>query len=199
MPDNQTNQEQDNQGQQQNQGANPGQTQQASGHSGSETLPQNWDEVLAGLPEEHRNLYQNHTNGLRSALENERAQRRDLAKQLREATTKMEEGSAARQALEKATADMEAAEQRASFYEDATRPEVGCGNVRLAYIAAQEIDAFDRRGNANWDALKKAFPELFVKPKPPSGNAGAGVNNNVPSRPFNMNDAVRHAAGRNKL
>ena len=159
---------------------------------GNET--RTWEAVLEGLPEDVRALYDEHIQGLRSALDAERGQRRDLARQLREATQGLEEGSQARDALESVTARLEAAEQRAAFFEEAARPEIGCTNPRLAYLAAQEIEAFDRRGNPNWDVLKKQFPELFRKTKTPSANAGSGADQTP--KGGDMNAFIRRSAGR---
>ena len=136
--------------------------------------PQTWDQVVEALPEGQRALYEQHTQGLRSALQSEREQRQDLAKQLREATQQLEEGSQARQQLEQLTGQAEAASRRAAFFEEAARTETGCSNPRLAWLAAQELDAFDRRGNVDWEALRKQFPELFGKQtQTPPGNAGS--------------------------
>lgn len=177
-----------------------GQTQQPPAGSETPPAPQNWDEILATLPEGQQELYNQHVHGLRNALESERSQRSDLARQLREATSQLEEGSEARQSLEELSGQLEVAEQRTAFYEDALRPEVGCRNPRLAFVAAQEIGAFDRRGNPNWDQIKKAFPELFAQPRQSAPPAGAGAGTNTqPTSPFDMNQAIREAAGRNSL
>lgn len=161
---------------------------------GGETS-QTWEQVLATLPEEQRQLHDTHTQGLRSALQSERQQRQELTRQLREATQQLEEGSQARQQLEALTNQLETAERRADFMEEAVRPEIGCTNPRLAYMAAQEIEAIDRRGRINWDALKQQFPELFKsQQKTPPGNAGSGTGQAPTGK--DMNAFIRTAAGR---
>jgi hypothetical protein len=168
-----------------------GQGEQGQGEGGT---PATWETVLEGLPEDARALYEGHTQGLRSALESEREQRKNLARQLREATEALEEGSDARTQLETLTQTAEAAEQRAAFYEEAAGQ--GVKNFRLAWLAAQEIDAFDRRGNVQWESLKEAFPELFqVKQGSAPGNAGAGTQQ-APSGGSDMNTIIRRGAGR---
>ena len=160
---------------------------------GNET--RTWEAVLEGLPEDVRTLYDEHVKGLKNALKSERDQRKALADQLRDAMKDLEEGSKAQKALESFTQKLEAAEQRAAFFEEAARPEIGCTNPRLAYLAAQEIEAFDRRGNPNWDVLKKQFPELFGKTRTPSANAGAGAGGQTP-KGGDMNAFIRRSAGR---
>jgi hypothetical protein len=162
------------------------------GGQGGETLT--WEGVLEGLTEDQRGVYEAHTQGLRSALENERGQRRTLAGQLREATAGLEEGSVARTQLEEATAALEQAEQRATFAEEAVGQ--GVTNARLAWLAALEIEAFDRRGLPNWDALRKGFPELFGRlGAAPAGNAGRGTGGEPPGG-ASMNTFIRRSTGR---
>jgi len=175
-----------------------GQAQQDAGAQANGATLTTWDEVLKGLPEMARTLYEGHTQGLRSALDAERDQRRELAKQLRDATGQLEEGSKAREALEAATGQLEEATKRADFFQEAARPEIGCANPELAYLAATKRELFDRRGNPNWGAIKESFPELFKKPTPPAGNAGAGTGQ-TPPKEFNMNTAIRQAASKNQL
>jgi len=166
--------------------------------SGTETetedqVPQTWDAIIASLPEEQRTLYTEHTQGLRSALADERKQRKDLSKQLRDATNLAEEGSQARTALETLQVSLDEAEARADFAEDAVKQ--GIVNPRLAWMAAQQIEAFDRRGLCDWDALKESFPELFRKPVVPAANAGAGTE--TPAKiGTSMNQLIRQASGR---
>lgn len=181
---------QGNQGDQGNQGNQDNQGNQ--GNQDGETPT--WEQVLATLPEEQRALYETHTQGLRNALQSERQQRETLAKQLKDATKNLEAGSQIRTQLEQATAQLEEANARADFLEDAAKPEIGCSNARLAWIAAQEIGAIDQRGRVNWDALRQQFPELFVKARPPQGNAGAGTD--APPKSTGMNAFIRRAAGR---
>ena len=184
MPENngqQNNQQNDQQG---NQGA------------GGETPAATWETVLAALPEEQQGLYNQHVQGLRTALQSERDQHQDLARQLREATQRLEEGSETRQQLEQLTGQIEVANQRADFFEQATQPEIGCSSPRLAWLAAQEVEAFDRRGNVNWAVLKEQFPELFgqATKKQPPGNAGSGTS--TPPAAQGMNAFIRRQAGR---
>ena len=158
-----------------------------------ETPAPTWESILSGLPDDQKALYEQHTQGLQSALKAERQQRQDLAKQLREATGQLEAGSKARADLEALQVQLEETQRRADFATEASGQ--GVANVRLAYLAAQEFDLFDRRGNVRWDELKKAAPELFVQPAPARGNAGAGTAT-TPTPTEDMNAYIRRMAGR---
>lgn len=168
-----------------------GGTNGAGGDGGQEFAT--WDEVVTSLTETQRTMYTEHTQGLRSALDDERKQRKTLSKQLRDATAELEEGSQARDALEALQANLDEAEARADFAEDAVKE--GITNPRLAWLAAQQIDAFDRRGNVDWTELKAQFPELFRKPTVPAANAGAGTST-PPKTGASMNQLIRQASGR---
>lgn len=164
------------------------------GNEGTGETAATWDTFLQSQSDEVRGLFDGHVSGLKSALASERDQHKDLARELREATEKLDKDSDARKELEALGGRLEVAEQRAAFYEDAAKPEIGCANAKLAWLAAQEIEAFDRRGNVNWDSLKKEFPELFqVGGK---GNAGSGTEGGGTLDGSNMNARIRHAAGR---
>jgi len=155
--------------------------------------PQTWDSILEGLPEEAQAVYNQHTQGLKNALDAERQQRKDLAGQLRDASSQLEAGSKARVDLEALQVQLEDAQRRADFATEAGGH--GVANVKLAYLAAQEFDLFDRRGNVQWDQLKEQAPELFAQPAPARGNAGSGTSA-PPSQAQDMNTYIRRMAGR---
>jgi len=160
---------------------------------GNET--QTWEAFLGAQSDDVKALHEGHVKGLRSALGSERDQRKDLASQLQDAAKKLEKGSEAQKALEEASGKLEAANQRADFYAEASKPEIGCSNAKLAYIAAQEIGAFDSRGNVNWEVLKQQFPELFKGKPVAKGNAGSGAGQTGGGK-AGMNEFIRAAAGR---
>jgi hypothetical protein len=157
-----------------------------------------WDTWIGEQPEQVQVLIDGHTKGLKSALESERRQRSDLAKQLREAVKASEAGSEMRKTLESMTTKVEQAELRARFYEEGVKPDIGCTNPRLAMLAAQELDAIDSKGRILWETIKQHFPEMFRPPqRAPQGNAGAGTGAPPPAAASNnMNAYIRRAAGR---
>jgi len=172
---------------------NSGENQNTSQDGGA--MP-SFDEWLQSADEGVQNLVAERFRVLEGALTGEREQRTDLARQLREATGALEEGSTARQQLEGLSDELESANRRADFFAEAARPETGCTNPRLAWLTAQDIEAFDRRGNVDWEAVKKAAPELFQKAGSPPGNAGTGTGSGgAPAGGDVMDDIIRRKAG----
>ena len=156
--------------------------------------PLTWESWVEAQDESVKGLIDGHVKGLKSALDNERTQRSDLAKQLRDVTAKAEKGSELATALTQVSAQLEEAERRATFYADAGKPEIGCSNPRAAFVVAQADNLFDKRGNVDWAALKVAAPELF-RPRVPNANAGVGTGTPPPAQ-RDMNQYIRRAAGR---
>ena len=161
------------------------------------TTPPTFDAWLAGQDEATKNLLDGHTKGLQTALASERAAHSDLAKQVKDLAAKAEKGSDAEKTLTELSGKLQVAEARAAFFEEAIKPEVGCTNPTLAFLLAREGQYFSRRGDPDWEAIRKAAPELFRAPggtnRPGSADGGAGGNQ---QRPFSMNDAIRRGAGR---
>jgi hypothetical protein len=150
---------------------------------------QTWEAWIEAQPTEVKTLYQSHTEGLRNTVQATRTERDNLARQLREATTKLEEGSEARKSLETLTGQLEATSRKAAFYEQATTKDVACRNPKLAYLAAMEAGALDDKGAVDWAKLKAGYPELFgtptTTPTPP-------VNPTNPANPTKLTlDAVK--------
>jgi hypothetical protein len=163
----------------------------------SETqAPESWDAFMEAQPEPVKALFQTHVQGLRTALTTEREERKSLDKRLRDVAKQLEDGSTAKTQLEQLSQQYEETEKRLAFYESAP-PELT--NAKLAWLAATELDAFDRKGNVNWDAVRQAYPELFkaARQAAPPANAGAGTQG--APQPFSMNDILRQAATRNNL
>jgi hypothetical protein len=163
---------------------------QSTSETESETPPTpiDWDSFLTGQSDEVKKLYDEHTKGLKSALVSEREESSDLKKKLREAAKGADEATAAK--LNEIVAAQEKAEKRASFYESAASE--GCNNLRLAWIAAQDL------GDTDLKVLKDKFPELFHKERPaapPKASAGAGTQTQPEG--VSMDDLIRRASGRN--
>lgn len=149
---------------------------------------------LGQQPEDIRSRYEQHTSGLRSALESERETRRTLEKDVRRLARQQEEGSESRQQLDALAGNLAEQNQRADFYEEAHR--LGVVDLRLAYLAARDGGLIDDRGRADMTALKTRYPHLFeTRRSAPAGNAGSGTGPD-PKPKNTMNDAIRRAAGR---
>lgn len=168
---------------------------EGSGGSGqSEKQPEdltyeNWlekqDDTIKGLLDEH-------VKGLKSALGSERESRKEMEKQLREMAKKAEAGSEAQTKLTQMADQIQTADRRAEFYDEAHR--AGVVNLKLAYLAATQEELFDRNGRVNFDEMKKNYPELFGKTNLPAGNAGAGTGDQ--NAAMDMNAKIRRASGR---
>jgi len=155
--------------------------------------PVTFEAWLGNQDDAVKGLIDTHVSGLKSALDGERAQRKELANQLKTLSKDLEKGSQARDALESLTGKMEQFEQQLAAYDALST--AGVTNLKLAYIAAREAEAIRKDGTVNLETLKAQYPELFKKASPPPGDAGAGTGNGAPSSK-NMNDFIRAAAGR---
>lgn len=159
---------------------------------GSETLT--FDKWLATQPDNIKDLLDDHTGGLKSALDDERRERKSLAARLKELGKQADNGSELQKQLQELTGNLTAADTKATFYEDAH--EAGVKNLRLAWMAAKEYDLIDGKGKVNFDQLKTFAPELFSAVKfVPNGNAGNGAQQKGVQAP-DMNRAIRVMAGR---
>lgn len=156
--------------------------------------PQTYEAWLATQPAAVKKLIDDNTAGLKSALTAERTGRKDAERQVRDLAAKAEKGSEAQAELEKVADQMAEADRKADFYEAAHA--AGVTNIRLAYTVATQDGMFDKCGDANFEAMKQEYPELFGgTPKPPVANAGAGTRK-PPTGGKSMNDYIRKASGR---
>lgn len=149
-----------------------------------------WSE---SLPEEQKSLIANHTKSLKGALDSERETRKGLEKQVRDLAKKAEAGSDTQMQLTKLADDLQSADTRATFYEEAHA--AGVKNLKLAYTVAVSDEMFDKHGRVNFDTMKKSYPELFASTSTPRGDAGSGTNQTGHGK-RNMNDFIRAGAGK---
>jgi ABC-type enterochelin transport system substrate-binding protein len=135
------------------------------------------------------------TTGLRKALEAERDQRKGLEKSVKDLQAQATAGSE----LATKLADLQA--QLAGYESKATESErelkfvraaakLGVRDPELAYLAALRGDHFDKLGDPDWDALKKAHPDLFA----PAGRGDTGSGGQQPPV-TDMNALLRRSAG----
>jgi hypothetical protein len=142
-----------------------------------------------------KELYESNVSGLKSALQSERDAKKELSSQLKELLPKAEKGSELEKQLTEMANKAEAAERRALFAEEAIKPEIGCRNVKVAYALAIADDLFDKRGNPDWDEIKKIAPELFGSGTA-NANPGAGTNKDQKPKGQGMNEWIRSQAGK---
>lgn len=150
-------------------------------------MPKSFDEFLTAQPEEVRALYQEHTKKLQNAVAATRDERDTLKQQLVDLAKKAEGETKAK--LEAMSAQLEITERRASFLEDAVKPEIECRNPGAAWVIAKAQDLFTKNGQPDWKAIKSAAPELFGKVIA-NANAGAGTGQ-PPAKQNSMNDFIR--------
>jgi hypothetical protein len=156
-----------------------------------ETKPLVYADWLKEQPDEVKSMLGTWEGGLKSALQSEREARGAAEKALRVEAGKAEKGSEAEKKLTELADQMQEADRRAEFYDDAHR--AGVTNLKLAYLSAVADERFDKRGRVNFDEMKKDYPELFGSRKPPEGNAGAGTGSSPNGKP-SMDDFIRHKA-----
>lgn len=148
-----------------------------------------FDSWFASLDEPVKNLLDEHTKGLKSALDAERETRKTFEKQIKDLAAKAEKGSEAEARLNELSAQLELSERRASFAELASRE--GVTNPKALFILAEAGQFFNKKGEADLAGLKETYPEFF-KRSLPEGNAGEGASGQPAG--LSMNDIIRSAA-----
>jgi hypothetical protein len=168
---------------------------QATPPAASET-PADFGAWLDAQPEPIKALANQHTAGLKTALDAERAQRKELTRQLADLGKAAAEGSEAKKQLDALSAKLGEAEQRDAFTESALKANVDPKVLKLAFTAAKQDGLIDGKNRVDFETLKTAYPQLFIQPVKPvapaatvAGGAGGGPI-------FDMNSAIRRAAGR---
>lgn len=140
-----------------------------------------------------------HFDRVYAAVSATRTERDNLSAQLRDAMKKTKEGSPERAELEKISNDLEKANRRADFYEQA--PSHKCLEPKAAYALAVTENLFDKKGNVDWKALEAEAPGLFGEARkalPKKGGAGSGTDDK-PAKQSNMSDWIRQQAGKNTI
>lgn len=156
--------------------------------------PKSFEEFLEAQPEDVKSLYQSHSEALLNTVKATRDERDQFKKQIKELAKGQAEGSDAKKQLEAMEAQLEKSERRASFLEDAMKPEIQCRNPRAAWLLADAEGMFDKKGLPDWTAIKREAPELFGQPVA-NANAGNGTQEK-PAPHRDMNAYIRKAAGR---
>jgi hypothetical protein len=156
--------------------------------------PEKW---LESLDEKSKAFYEENTKGMKSALESERAEKKQLTKTLKELQAQAEKGSDAEKKLAAVIESQEATDKRAEFYEVAHSK--GVTNLKLAWTAASGDESVQLRdGSVDFTKLQETYPELFrSKTASTSAVSGAGTEQH-PAKSTNQaaNDWIRQAAGK---
>ncbi len=147
-----------------------------------------------GLDATQQGLIAGHVTGLKTALGSERDARSKAEEGLRAVAGKLEKGSEAQKEVLRLADENATGTVKTDFYEEAHA--AGVTNLKLAYAFVTMEKLFDKRGNVDFEALKKANPELFSRSKNPPGGAGDGTDTHKLQDGKGMNDFIRGAAGR---
>lgn len=142
--------------------------------SGTESTNETFDAWLGKQDATVKGLITQHTQGLSNTVKAVRGERDALSKQIKDLTAKAADGSETKAELEKLSGKLNEANRRSDFIESAN--DAGCINTKAAYPLAVAEDYFKRDGSPDWDAIKKAAPELFEKKKLGKVDAGSGKN-----------------------
>ena len=149
---------------------------------------------FAKQPKEVQALVTENEAGLKGALTSERETRKDLETKVRDLAKGAEKGGELEKQLTLVADELQSANSKTDFYEEAHS--VGITNLKLAWLLVDSTpDLLDKRGNVDFDAMKKSNPELFVKVAPkPTGTGGEGTGSVTPAA-MDMNAKIRKAAG----
>lgn len=171
-------------------------TDNAGDDSETESEGVDFDGWFKKQPANVQSVINSHVTGLKSALQTERQNSRDLEKQVRNLSKSAEKGSQLETDLNKLADQLSTSDKRADFFEQAHN--AGITNLRLAWTVAQQDDLFDRRGNPDFTALRKNYPELFGRAKTSGTNrvpANSGQTNESATG-GDMNAFIRRSSGR---
>lgn len=173
----------------------PGTKDKDKGKGGKgDPTPPTFETWYNGLDATSRDLVDGNVKGLKGALATERDARTKAEDDLRGVAGKLEKGSEAQKEVLRLADDVAENTKKADFYEDAH--EAGVSNLKLAFYIATNEGLFDKRGNVNFEGLKKDYPELFGKSsRGSSANAGEGGAGNLTPEPT-MTGWIRREAGR---
>lgn len=165
---------------------------QDAGTDGKQGETPTFDSWIQAQDDATKAMLEGHTSGLKSSLEDERRERKALAKQIVELSKQAETGSTLKAELDKLAANNEKTSRKANFYESAP---ADVGNLKLAWLAAEDAGLIDKEGSADWKALREQAPELFRKSIAPPAHAGNGAGQNGQGS-TDMNSFIRRSAGR---
>jgi hypothetical protein len=151
-----------------------------------------FEEWMSDQGDDVKGMFDEHIQGLKSALVSERENRKKLEKEVRKLASDLEKGSEAEEKLGALADELGEIDRKAGFYEAAHA--AGVRNLKLAYYTSVHDGLFDKRGEVDFEVMKERYPELFRSVVVP-GNAGEGRGDGVPAR-SGMNEFIRRSAGR---
>lgn len=153
-----------------------------AGESGTQETFDGWlgkqDATIKGLVDSH-------VGGLKSALESERTDRKEVQRQLN-ALKAIGDPTELQGKVAQLQATLDEQTVRNEFAEDAHTK--GVTNIKLAYLAAKDAGLLGKKDC--WENLQTLAPELFQKKTAPPAAAGTGSGAQPNAAPT-MNDFLR--------
>jgi hypothetical protein len=156
-----------------------------------------YDELEEGARGLADKYVESHVVKLKSALDEERKQRRAYEKQVKELAGKVTGDSDLKSKLDELGSQLSEANQRALFYEAAVdRGDLPAKRYAAAYKIAKLDGLIDEDGAVDWTALAEQHDYLFTSAQQQQtqqrkpGNAGSGAGTQ-PQKKTSMNDMIR--------
>lgn len=161
------------------------------------TAPPTPDEWYSSLDETTKPLVDAYAGKLKTALDNERKQRKEYEKTIKELSAKAGKDNALSAELEQLRDKVTETSRQNAFYEAAnSRDDLPRNRVAAAYKIAKLDNLIDDDGTVDWDTMKAAHDYLFVEvSKKVAGNAGNGAGTK-PQPKVDMNGLMRRQVGR---
>ena len=158
-----------------------------------------WEDWFGQQPDTVKALLNEHTSGLKSALQSERGTRGALQKQLDDLQKQLKGNDEAQKEVSRIQTELAEHNTRADFYEACGG--AGATNLKRVYTLARADGLIDDKGRFKLDEVKNAYPEYFTPAKPATlvGHAGSGTQAPAPALSGNaaVNSWIRTAAGLN--
>jgi hypothetical protein len=164
----------------------------AAGQQAQQQVPANFESWLKEKGgEEGQALYQQHIAGLQNTVTATRKERDDLTRRVAEIKKTLgTDPEKAKSEMDRLTTEIQDANRRIEFLEEAGKPGTECLNASAAWLVAQAGNLFRANGSPDWKAVREAAPQLFGKPALEIG-AGAGTGNGNRGGPSTMDDRIR--------
>jgi hypothetical protein len=156
-----------------------------------------WDTWFQGQPEQVQKLIAEREAPLKNTIATVRRERDTFEGQLKTMAKGLEDGNAMKTQIEQLMSQIAELNAKDGFTAAALKAGVAPESVELAYLGAKNAGLIPAKGEVNFADIQSRFPMLFTPKKtPPPANGGAGSGGAGNGAGFNMNDAIRRAAGR---
>jgi len=158
----------------------------------SDEEPESWEQILATLPKEHQDLYNQSVSKLKTTVKATRKERDRLQTSFKSLSDQLKDKPDLQKQVDDLNTQITSANRKADFM--ASAPSEGCKNPKAAYALALSEELFDSKGEVDWDDLRDLAPELFKKASGDDLPSGGGEGREKQARkkqPTTMNDLIR--------